>query len=435
MRNEKNIKWLYKQLPDLLDANVIDDATASRIRNHFGEVDDTPDYSLGFIIASSLGAILIGGGIIMLFAYNWENFSLTLRTIFSFLPLIVAQIIYGYVYFKKPDKTAWVEASSGFLMLMLAATISLISQTYHIEGSTAGFLMSWMLLSIPLLYLMNATLPALFYLVGIASWAANVNGETSVYYWAFLAAAIPHLYLNINPKVPTTRGNLLGWTTVLTLGVAWFNVIEVDVPEFLLVATAIMLSMIYFVGLRLFPKGGLLTHRPFRSFAIGGVFIMTMILGYDWPRSGGGENWMLADNYDSWAVWVNIAITLLGLLALGYFAYEAYRRGELKNYWVLTFPIMIFVGLLLAQSDRELISIVLANFFMLGFGIYYIREGIQTRMLSLINLGMLFLTAMIVARFFDADLSLMFKGIVFILLGIGFLSVNVIMSRRLKQNG
>ncbi|MEL6924514.1 MAG: DUF2157 domain-containing protein, partial [Bacteroidota bacterium] len=65
--------------------------------------------------------------------------------------------------------------------------------------------------------------------------------------------------------------------------------------------------------------------------------------------------------------------------------------------------------------------------------IYYIREGIQLRKLSLINVGMLFLTAMIVARFFDADLNLIWKGIVFILLGVGFLSVNVIMSRRLKK--
>ena len=166
MRNEKKIKWLYQQLPSLLEANVIDESTIQRIQNHFGEVDDTPDYNLGFIIVSSLGAILIGGGIIMVFAYNWDNFSLTLRTIFSFLPLIVAQIIYGYTYFKKPEERAWVEASSGFLMLMLAATISLISQTYNIGGSMEGFLMSWMLLSIPLLYLMNATLPALFLFSG-----------------------------------------------------------------------------------------------------------------------------------------------------------------------------------------------------------------------------------------------------------------------------
>ena len=45
---------------------------------------------------------------------------------------------------------------------------------------------------------------------------------------------------------------------------------------------------------------------------------------------------------------------------------------------------------------------------------------------------MLFLTAMIVARFFDSDLSLIFKGIVFILLGIGFLSVNMVMSKQLN---
>ena len=124
--------------------------------------------------------------------------------------------------------------------------------------------------------------------MGIASWATNVSGDSSVYYWAFLAAAIPHLYLNIKPKQPDARGNLLAWTLVLTLAVAWFNVIEVRVPENILLGTSIMLGMLYFLGLQVFQKEGALVHRPFRSFAIGGLFIMTMILGYEWPNSGDG---------------------------------------------------------------------------------------------------------------------------------------------------
>jgi len=284
---------------------------------------------------------------------------------------------------------------------------------------------------------LNATLPALFYLVGISSWAAHEGGDENIWYWALLAAAIPHLYKNIKKDNPTIRGNLLGWALMATLGVAWFSVIEVRVPENILLGTSVMLSLIYFLGMHIYPSSEQGILRPFRTFAIGGIFIMTMILGYEWGGFTDNDpfsNFIYGQRYDRTPALINFGIIVMAFLCLVYFAFSAFRQMKRMNYWVASFPIMILVGLLLTRADKEIISIILANFFLLGFGIYYIQEGIRIRKLSLINVGMLFLTAMIVARFFDADLSLVWKGIVFILLGIGFVSVNIIMSRRLKES-
>jgi uncharacterized membrane protein len=114
MRNQKAINWLYEQLPGLIKKGVISSETSKKLKLHFGEVEEKPDYNIAFLVAGILGAVLIGGGIILIFAYNWENLSTTWRTIFSFLPLMVAQVIYTFVFFEKRDSNAWVEASSGF---------------------------------------------------------------------------------------------------------------------------------------------------------------------------------------------------------------------------------------------------------------------------------------------------------------------------------
>ena len=53
-------------------------------------------------------------------------------------------------------------------------------------------------------------------------------------------------------------------------------------------------------------------------------------------------------------------------IAMLYFAYRAYQKNELKNYWVLLFPLMVFVGLILTREGQELIAILLANFFFIG---------------------------------------------------------------------
>ncbi|MEL6845121.1 MAG: DUF2157 domain-containing protein, partial [Bacteroidota bacterium] len=231
MRNEKHIEWLYLQLPKLQQSGVVDEATALRLREHYGPVDPAPAYNLAFIIAGVLGALLIGGGIIMLFAYNWDQFPVTTRAVLSFIPLLVALGIYVYVFLKKRHSTAWVEASAGFLMLMLASTIALVSDVYELQGTADGFLLTWLLLSIPLLYVMNASLPALMYLIGIAGWAIEKDTESSVFYWLLLAAAIPHLMRNVRRDAPTLRSNLLSWTLLFSGAFAWFTVVETRIPE------------------------------------------------------------------------------------------------------------------------------------------------------------------------------------------------------------
>ena len=436
MSKEKNIRWLYQQLPELIQKGIITAAQAEQVQKHFGELDERPAYNWAFIIASSLGAILIGGGIIMLFAYNWESFSQGLRTFLSFLPLVIAQIIYAYVFFKKKDKVAWVESNSAFLMLSLAATISLISQTYHMMGSLEEFLFVWMLLSIPLMYLMNSSLVTVFYLIGIASWAVNQSGSTSVYYWGFLLAAIPHFYNNINPRSSTARANALAWFLVTSLAFAWFAVLEMKMSAYLLLATSVGLSLFYLLGQQIFPKGKKLVAHPFMSFATGGVFIMTTILGYDWPNKWISlEEVVYGQRYETWAGLINFSVFIIIIAAYFFLVFRAIKEGKLKNYFIVFFPMMVFVGMLLVKSGWEFGAIALANLFMLALGIFYIKAGIKQHKLSLINLGMLFLTATIVARFFDADVSLVLKGVVFILLGIGFLMVNVVLSKKIKAEG
>ena len=58
--------------------------------------------------------------------------------------------------------------------------------------------------------------------------------------------------------------------------------------------------------------------------------------------------------------------------------------------------------------------------------------GIRSNNLAVINTGMLMLAILIIARFFDSDISFIIKGLVFIIVGIGFLVTNAILARRMR---
>jgi uncharacterized membrane protein len=429
MSKTNHIKWLHSELPILVAKGILPEGTARQLKSYYGEIDEKPAYNIAIILAAILGAILIGGGIILLFAHNWDQFSRALRTVLSFTPLVIAQVIFGYVFFKRNSETALVESSSAFLMLMLAACIALISQTYHIQGDFEDFLLVWMLLSIPLLYLMNATLPALFYLVGISSWALNSASEQTHWYWLLLLAAVPHLVKNMYLDKNLLRARLLGWVFALTFVFAWFRLLDYGYDSYNLIATGIFIAAFYLLGERIYAEKEQLVYKPFQFVTVCIAFVLLMILGYDWP-----DGLFVRESLETGPkqIFFLVATLLAGLTYL-YLVFRDWKEGRRLNYFIILLPIFLVVGILLTSPSSKTAAIVLANIYLFGFGLYYIKYGIETHRLSLVNLGMFFISALIVARFFDTDWSFVIKGLVFILLGIGFLYVNVVLAKRLKS--
>ena len=136
---------MQKDIPELLKAGIITPETAEGIRQYYREKAGQSQNRL-FIIFGILGAILVGLGVILIIAHNWDEFSRTLKTFFSFLPLLVGQFFCAFTLWRKNDSSAWRESSSAFLFFAVGASISLISQVYHIPGNISVFLLTWMLL-------------------------------------------------------------------------------------------------------------------------------------------------------------------------------------------------------------------------------------------------------------------------------------------------
>ena len=181
----KHIKWLASELPKLVDDGVISSDAADKLREHYGEVDPNSGRRIALTICSILGSLLIGAGIILLLAHNWRELSRSTRTILSIAPLAISQILALWVLWSGRDSAAWREGVATFLTLSIGASISLVAQTYHIHGDLGSFLLTWSVLSLPLVYLMNASFPAIIYLVGITSWSGyeQSSAEHAVMFW------------------------------------------------------------------------------------------------------------------------------------------------------------------------------------------------------------------------------------------------------------
>ncbi len=230
--SNRNVRWLYDELPRLVGSGILSDDAAGRLREHYGEPPAGGGRRVALIVFSILASMLIGAGIIMLLANNWEGLSRPVRTVLALAPLVVTQALACWIVATGRDGAAWREGVSTFLCMSVAASIALIGQTYHIPGDLGSFLLTWMVLTLPLVYLFRATAPCLIYLTGITSWAgyAQSEGGQAILFWLLLAAVLPRVVMAARKNRYSAESGVMGWGLILCLCVATGITLEKVMP-------------------------------------------------------------------------------------------------------------------------------------------------------------------------------------------------------------
>ncbi len=104
---------IKRDLQELLTAGVISEETSQKISKYYLSRKEVSPNRL-FMIFGVLGSLLVGLGIILILAHNWDEFSRSTKTIWAFIPLVIGQLGVGYTLLKKKGR-AWKESTATFL--------------------------------------------------------------------------------------------------------------------------------------------------------------------------------------------------------------------------------------------------------------------------------------------------------------------------------
>ena len=240
---------LEKDIQELLDAKVITADTAKKMQVYYEQKENGSNSRL-FLVFGIIGAVLVGLGLILIVAHNWDNFDRTVKTALSFTPLFLGQLACVFALLKKSRETAWREGSATFLFLAIGANIALIGQVYNIPGSLSSYLEIWMLLGLPLIYLMRSSVASYAYLIGITYYIIEVgywSHNLSTYsYWLFLLGALPHYYYLLKNKRQSNFLAFHNWLIPLSLVVALGTVGRSE--DWLLLAYFSLFGVFYILG-------------------------------------------------------------------------------------------------------------------------------------------------------------------------------------------
>ena len=433
-------KTFVNDIDELVQANIISSETAREIRRYY-QNKNTEKPNRFPVIVNVLGALLASLGVILVIAHNWDELGRVTKTIIASLPLLLGQGLCAYILLKQKNSIAWKETSAVVLFFGVAACISLIAQTYNISGELSNFLLTWMLLVIPLVYIMPSSVAALLYVGGITWYACEVgyfgyssSSRTPYYYIGLLILIFPHFYKYRKYSWSNNSFVLLAWflTLSLTITLGAFTNDNNNRAEWVFAGYMAMFCIFYLLGRSKEFEQNRLYANPF--LAVGAVGILFILFFWSFEMLWSDivnpyyDRETKANIFDSPFFYLTIILTLVSL----WLVFTDFKRVNKIIFDPMGFSGLLFLLLILFSRYNAQFGALIVNGWILFAAIFFIRKGAIQDHLGILNFGLTIIALLAVFRFFDDHIPFIWRGLFFITTGAGFFVANYMMVKKRK---
>ena len=426
-------RWLAEQLPAWEREGIVTAEGARTLRKRYAA---EPQGGLAQMVVGAVGALLIGTGLIAVLAYNWDDFPRWVRLVLALGPLAATQAVSWWVLQKDEAAKPWQrEAAALAQTLAVGAALALVSQIYNLPGKWTDLIFWWCVVSVPLAWVLRSQAVAIAYLIGITVWTiaqaadrgfgfAGGVADVRLWYPLLLAGILP---LWPGPELrdrPAAGGRLVLAASALIglVAVAVYAAAQPLGPSNALPWLALLSA----AAVLLFPldRAGIaepLACKP--QVLLGGLtlVIMALIATYEDPAR---------DFVRSVGPALGLSWCWLLLAAVAGFAIIAFRHGRFAVLAVAGLALVPLLAAPLSADDTSGWPVAIAySLVLLATAIVLIALEFLGRQ-GAARIGAALIALLVILRMADADVSLLVKGLAFIVIGSGFLAFNAFITRR-----
>ncbi len=406
---------------------LISEELANRLTAHY------PILSQGnrtVTIAVTLGAVLVGLGIILFVGTNWPDMPRLVKVV-----LIITAVIGSYLggWFCKFEPGNRPRLGSALLLLgslLYGAAIWLLSQILNFDTNLVEGLSIWALGTAGVAFVtrcrsVTLLLAALVTSLNLSLYAASGNPSdpfalntllafknTAVYFASTLTTLLLCARARSRSALYVLLAGGLIWTLV-TSQLSWIALLSYG-------------TILYCAHFCLKGRFDLLSEPVLymgAASALTGCFISTL------DKSGSG--------FGSYKFMVINAILLFVVMALAMVGKAAFRQDRHISAPAIAEVsgglAMLLVGLVAAQCPSEAPRLVLCNLLLVSSLVGIIAVGIRQQKAALINLSIVFVVFDVIARYFDVFFSMMDRSLFFVLGGMILISLGAAAERNRRK--
>ncbi len=435
----KEVRWLRDQTEVWAAQGVVSADQAARIRALYPEPAAGLPWAM--LIFSGLGAVVVGLGVILLFAYNWDALARGVKLAVIFGAFAAA---HGAGLWRLRSDPRWRGLGEALCVLgtmMFGAAIWLIAQIYHIEEHFPNGFLFWGLGALALAWALPSAVQGMLAAVLLAIWTGTeAAGFSAPVFWAPAAilAATVSLAWRQNSVV------LLFVAVAATSVSLWLNAGAVGGD--LVLRTGLNLSALWVaVGAlsrqrQWFARGAWVwSGLGWAQFLLPAYLLTFPGLTYEllaYHEYSGVER----DAIWQANLWLPLgfAIVAWAAVAAGGRSGRDAARGSPWNYedWVtLLAAALVAVFAYLPMERGDWLAAGIFNLLFLLLAVAWMARGCREGRLRPTVAGAVMLVALAAARYFDLFESLAMRGLVFLLAGGALFATGMQYARARKRCG
>ncbi|MDH3320202.1 MAG: DUF2157 domain-containing protein [Betaproteobacteria bacterium] len=422
----KHLQWLKQELAQWRAEGLVDAALAQRILARYPAVAER---NWSRIIFSAIGATLVGLGVILFFAYNWQELPKAAKLALAIGALVVAHGGAMAVARRANASHGLVEGLHVLGTMLFGAGIWLVAQIYHIDEHYPNAFLVWSLGALALAWAMPSMVQALLALFLVTFWAGVelFDFHTAVHGAPLLVVlgVLPLAWWRRSPALLFFALAVLYLVTAFAAGAS---------------DAKMLLPLLFLMGAAALVTGA---AAPATDFPAAGGPLSTLgllvVLGCSYLlsfRDAAGLLRKVDFSKPGVVIYLGAAGAALALalvlLARGRLAQlDGYRRWQLG---------LVGVGLIIVLASVFLLAggggwpVVLSfNAIVLGLAALLILEGSEHLRPKLVAAGCLLFALVAIGRYADLFTSLLVRAAVFVVLGASLFFVGNFYSRSRRR--
>jgi len=381
-------------------------------------------------VFTTIGAVLVGLGVILFFAWNWDALHRGAKLALLFGALLAAHA--GGQWWTRAGSTRPLLGDGLAVLgtLLFGAGLWLISQVYHIDEHAPNAFLAWGVAALAMAWAMPSRAQGLLAGVLLASWGLMEAFEFRDPRWLapLLLATIVALALRLRSLallLPAVAA------TLLLLAVQWAYLL--DRPGFGLLQAAGVLCL----GLAvLLARSGTPSLVRLRSgLAVPGfALVLSLVFALSFPPHGNDvPDWLFGGGLAR-ALWIWLPAVVAAAVAL----LAALPQPRLQPIDPLDAAQLLLAGaaMLLLHTfalanpplPLALLSIAM-NLAFLGHALLLVVAGSRAQRGGVVAIGCVLVAALVFARYNDLFDSLLARSVAFVLLGAGLFAVGHLYAR------
>ncbi|CAB1076743.1 hypothetical protein D1AOALGA4SA_4538 [Olavius algarvensis Delta 1 endosymbiont] len=428
---QKNIKWLLAEIDIWLNEGLIGSDQAESLIRRYRESEQGPAW--GRIIFFSIGAILFGLGVILLFAYNWERMHKFAKLAVIAMALLTA---HGMGFWLRQSGGRYQAAGEGLHLtgtMFFGAGIWLTAQIYHINEHYPTAFLVWGMGALAMAWSLPSISHAILATALVVLWngfeAIDFKNPRQLSPFIILAGLMPLAWI-YRARV------LLAATIAAFLMMVAFSVATIGGDlAFLIIfqSSCVMLA----AGTIVRDKGDFPGSAPLFSF-YGNLIYLATLFALSFFHRGQGLFTIEFDDFRAALYFFSFSTA-----AIGSMAWSVYLNFNLKKHTSALFRmdhyaafatlLLVVLNALGVLSLKGWAGAAVFNAIYLFHSIILIVTGCKELSVKATTVGCLLLAAIAMARYTDLFASLVARSAVFLMMGAALFAVGFYYSHTKKQ--